>query len=139
MSELHYYHPIANWQTGPEAFEEGDFRHNHPKYSKENFPNILKLVDGLKEIGAAHNASAAQVAIAWLLAQGTIPIPGSKQIKYIEENIESAKVKLSEEDLKKIRALADATEKNVTGDRYPPGFMEQILADTPPLESYTQA
>lgn len=53
------------------------------RYSSENFPNILKLVDGLKQIGQKYNATAGQVALAWLLAQGddVIPIPGTRQIK----------------------------------------------------------
>lgn len=53
------------------------------RFSKENFPNILELVDGLKAIGEKHNATPGQVALAWLLAQGedVIPIPGTKQIK----------------------------------------------------------
>lgn len=53
------------------------------RYSKENFPNILKLADNLKTIGEQHNATAGQVALAWLLAQGddVIPIPGTKKIK----------------------------------------------------------
>jgi aryl-alcohol dehydrogenase-like predicted oxidoreductase len=54
-----------------------------PRYSKENFPNILAIADGLKEIGAKHGATAGQVALAWLLAQGDdiIPIPGTRKIK----------------------------------------------------------
>ena len=54
-----------------------------PRYSKENFPSILKLVDGLKKIGEKHKATAGQVALTWLLAQGEdiIPIPGSTKIK----------------------------------------------------------
>ena len=50
---------------------------------RDNFPNILKLVDGLQELGKKHNATAGQVALAWLLAQGEdiIPIPGTKGIK----------------------------------------------------------
>lgn len=53
------------------------------RFSKENFPNILKIVKGLEEIGKGHNATAAQVTLAWLLAQDpiVIPIPGTKQIK----------------------------------------------------------
>ena len=106
-----------------------------PKFSKENFPTILKVADGLKEIGSAHGATAAQVSIAWLIAQGTIPIPGAKQLKYVEENLAAGKLKLSEDDLKQIRILADESEKNTKGDRYPPGFVEQLLVDTPPLDA----
>lgn len=53
------------------------------RYSKENFPNILKLAEGLKQIGEKHGATAGQVALAWLLGQGDdiIPIPGTKRIK----------------------------------------------------------
>lgn len=60
-----------------------DFILTRNRYSSENFPNILKLVDGLKTIGQHHNATAGQVALAWLLAQGddVIPIPGTRQIK----------------------------------------------------------
>ena len=94
----------------------------------------MKLVDGLKEIGEAYGATAAQVAIAWLLAQGTIPIPGAKQLKYVEENVVAGKLKLSEDDLKRIRILADESDKNSKGDRYPPGLIQQVLADTPPLD-----
>ena len=52
-------------------------------YSDENFPNILKLADGLKKIGERHNATAGQVALAWLLGQGEdiIPIPGTTKLK----------------------------------------------------------
>ena len=95
----------------------------------------MKVADGLKEIGEAHGATAAQVAIAWLVAQGTIPIPGAKQLKYVEENVAAGKLKLSEDDLKRIRSLADESDKNSKGDRYPPGFVEQLLVDTPPLDA----
>ena len=53
------------------------------RYSEENFPNIVKLADGLKKIGERHNASPGQVALAWVLAQGedVIPIPGTTKEK----------------------------------------------------------
>ncbi|KAF5391226.1 hypothetical protein D9757_003058 [Collybiopsis confluens] len=88
-------------------FPEGDFRRMFPKYSESNFPNILKLVDGLKEIAAKRNATPGQVALAWLLAQGNdiIPIPGTKKVKYLEENIGAVNVNLTNEDLSLIRDL----------------------------------
>ncbi|KAJ3993448.1 NADP-dependent oxidoreductase domain-containing protein [Lentinula boryana] len=115
-------------------FPEGDFRKIFPKYSQENFPNILKLADGLKEIGKKHNATAGQVALAWLLAQGDdiIPIPGTKKVKYLEENLGAVNVKLSDEDLKLVReyiAKSDATK----GARYPEWGMHLAYADTPEL------
>jgi aryl-alcohol dehydrogenase-like predicted oxidoreductase len=69
-------------QKSPDDFEEGDFRKYVARYSRENFPNILKLADGLKEIGKKYNATAGQIALAWVLAQGedVIPIPGTTKL-----------------------------------------------------------
>ena len=63
-------------------FSPDDWRLTIPRYSTENFPNILKLCDGLAEMGKKHGATASQVTLAWLLAQGDdiIPIPGSTKI-----------------------------------------------------------
>jgi len=70
-------------QKSPDDFEEGDFRRYVARYSKENFPNILKLADGLKDIGKKYNATAGQIALAWVLAQGNdvIPIPGTTRLQ----------------------------------------------------------
>ena len=70
-------------QTSPDDFEEGDIRRAIPRYSKENFPNVLKVVEEIRLIGEKHNASAGQVTLAWLLAQGPdiIPIPGTRNVK----------------------------------------------------------
>lgn len=70
-------------QKSPDDFEEGDIRRIIPRYSKENFPNVLKVVEEIRQIGERHNASAGQVTLAWLLAQGQdiIPIPGTRNVK----------------------------------------------------------
>ena len=67
----------------PDDFEEGDFRRTVPKYSCENFPNILKVVDEIKAVGDAHDAPPSTTTLAWLLAQGEniIPIPGTRSVK----------------------------------------------------------
>ena len=67
----------------PDDFEEGDFRRTVPKYSRENFPNILKVVDEIKAVGDAHDAPPSTTTLAWLLAQGEniIPIPGTRSVK----------------------------------------------------------
>lgn len=64
-------------------FEEDDFRRTVPKYSKENFPNILKVVDEIKAVGDAHGVPPSTTTLAWLLAQGDdiIPIPGTRSVK----------------------------------------------------------
>ncbi|KZT20178.1 Aldo/keto reductase [Neolentinus lepideus HHB14362 ss-1] len=105
----------------PDDFEDGDFRKIVPRYSKENFPNILKLADGLKVIGERRGATAGQVALAWLLAQGDdiIPIPGTTKAKYLRENLDASKLKLTQEDIAEVRSLAENSDA-VRGLRYPP-------------------
>ncbi|KAF9446997.1 Aldo/keto reductase [Macrolepiota fuliginosa MF-IS2] len=96
----------------PDDFEEGDWRKAIPRFSKENFPKILQIADGLAEIGKKHNATAGQVALAWVLAQGTdfIPIPGMKKIKYLRENFGAINITLTEDEKAKIRKLAEDSE-----------------------------
>jgi aryl-alcohol dehydrogenase-like predicted oxidoreductase len=120
--------------TGPDDFEDGDFRKRVPRYSKENFPNILKLSAALADVGKAHGASAGQVALAWLLAQGTLPIPGTTKVANWEENMGALKIKLSDEDVKKVREAAEHADKAHQGERYPPGMWETVFAETPALK-----
>lgn len=98
---------------------EDDFRRYLPKYSEEHFPKIQELVEGLKDVAKAHSCSSTQVAIAWLLAQGSdiIPIPGTRTTTRMDENNASAQIQLSSEEVQKIRELVKKTE--VPGTRYP--------------------
>lgn len=118
----------------PDDFEEGDWRRAVPRFSKENFPNILKIVDGLGAIAAKHGATPGQVALAWLLAQGNdiVPIPGTRHVKYLNENLGALALKLTPADIAEVRRLAEGADKSL-GDRYPPGMMQLVLVDTPPL------
>ncbi|ORY15283.1 NADP-dependent oxidoreductase domain-containing protein [Clohesyomyces aquaticus] len=118
----------------PNDFEEGDFRKYAPRYNKENFPKNLKLVEKLQEIAEKKGCSSGQLSLAWLLAQGDdiIPIPGTKKVKYLEENVSSIDVRLTAEEVQQIRAEIEKVE--VTGDRYPPFFAPYSFGDTPPLQ-----
>ncbi|KAH8833005.1 Aldo/keto reductase [Flagelloscypha sp. PMI_526] len=122
--------------TSPSQFEKGDIRLDIPRYSEENFPKILKLVDGLRAIGEKNGATAGQVALAWLLAQGDdiIPIPGTRRVNALKENIDAGKLVLDKKDLEEVRNIAK--EANMGGfgdaDRYPP-YMQQLFVDTPEL------
>ncbi|KAI0371351.1 Aldo/keto reductase [Pilatotrama ljubarskyi] len=126
---------ITGRYKGPEDFDEDDFRRKVPRYSKENFPNILKIADGLKKIGEKYNATAGQVALAWLLAQGddVIPIPGTTKIPNLKENLDSVNVKLSPEDVQEVRKIA-AEADAAKGPRYPARLHAILFADTPPLQ-----
>jgi len=123
---------ITGQYKSPDDFEDGDFRRSVARYSKENFPRILQLADGLKQIGEKHNATAGQVALAWLLAQGEdiIPIPGTRKTKYLKENLGALKVNLTPADLQQVRVEAQNADA-AQGDRYP--NMDAIFVDTPKL------
>lgn len=100
-------------------FGDGDFRNIVPRFTPEAMEKNQALVDLLKAIAAEKNATAAQIALAWLLAKKPfiVPIPGTTKLHRLEENIASAKVKLSADDLSTIEKAA--AEITVEGERYP--------------------
>jgi len=102
-----------------EDIPEGDVRRMLPKYSEENFPKILELVQGLKDVANSHGSTPAQVAVAWLLAQGPeiIPIPGTKSTSKIDENAASALLQLSDQEVQEIWTLVEGIE--IKSTQYP--------------------
>jgi aryl-alcohol dehydrogenase-like predicted oxidoreductase len=95
-----------------------DWRRNDPRFSPENFAENLKIVDVIKTIAVAHNVSAAQVSLAWLLAQGDdiVPIPGTKRRVTMEDSVAAADVTLSPDDLSAINRAAP--KGGTAGPRY---------------------
>jgi aryl-alcohol dehydrogenase-like predicted oxidoreductase len=81
------------------ALSADDRRRRLPRYQEENFKKNLDLLKALEPVAAAHGCSVAQVALAWLLRQGVVPIPGTKRRAYVEGNAAAAKVKLEEEEV----------------------------------------
>ncbi|KAJ7119571.1 NADP-dependent oxidoreductase domain-containing protein [Mycena epipterygia] len=124
---------LTGQYKSPNDFEESDFRRGIPKYSEANFPKILGVVEKLKEVGRKHNATSGQVTLAWILAQGPefVVIPGTKKIKYLEENLGAAAVRLSPEEVSAVRKIAEESE--VPGNRYDGANMAQVLLDSPEL------
>ncbi|KAH9970179.1 Aldo/keto reductase [Lactifluus volemus] len=116
----------------PDDFEEGDLRRIIPRYSKENFPNVLKVVEEIKQIGERHGATAGQATLAWLLAQGPhiIPIPGTRNVKYLNENLGSLKIALSSDEVQEIRDIARRAD-SVLGERFPAAMLETSYKSTP--------
>jgi aryl-alcohol dehydrogenase-like predicted oxidoreductase len=92
----------------PEDIPEDDFRRNHPRFQGENFQKNLDLVKKVEEIAAEKGIKASQLALAWVLAQGKdiVPIPGTKHVEYLKENIAAVDVELTEDDLKRLDAVA---------------------------------
>jgi aryl-alcohol dehydrogenase-like predicted oxidoreductase/drug/metabolite transporter (DMT)-like permease len=98
--------------------DEDDFRRNHPRFQGENFMRNLQLAERVNELAAAKDVTPAQLALAWVLHRGhdIVPIPGTKRVAYLEENLAALEIELTEEDL---RGLEEAFPVGVTaGDRY---------------------
>lgn len=84
-----------------------DFRRSNPRFMGENFRRNLDLVEAVKAIAADKGVTAAQLALAWVLAQGEhlVPIPGTRRIRTLEENVEATGIALNDEDLRRIEAV----------------------------------
>src|SRR2546423_13033693 len=88
----------------PDDFAGDDFRKNHPRFQGENFEKNIQLVREVEKMAEEKDCTTAQLALAWVLAQGEdiVPIPGTRHIKYLDENIGALQVKLTPEDLKRL-------------------------------------
>ena len=109
-----------------EDLPEEDYRRNSPRFQGENFQKNLDLVERVEEIARRKQCTPAQLALAWLLAQGEdiVPIPGTKQRRYLEENVGALELELSPSDLEQIEEVAP---KGVAaGDRYHEAGMRTI-------------
>ncbi|MFJ9087949.1 aldo/keto reductase [Streptomyces sp. NPDC102384] len=93
-----------------EGFDKDDFRRDNPRFTGDNFAHNLRLADEVKEVAAEADATPAQVAIAWLLAQGDdiAPIPGTKRVTRLEENAAADTVRLSPAQLERLTNLPPA-------------------------------
>jgi aryl-alcohol dehydrogenase-like predicted oxidoreductase len=110
----------------PEDLPENDRRRMFPRFQDENFQQNLRLVERVQEIAESKGCKPAQLALAWVLAQGDdiVPIPGTKRRTYLEENVKAVDVELTAEDLARINEVArpDA----VAGTRYPEAAMSSV-------------
>jgi aryl-alcohol dehydrogenase-like predicted oxidoreductase len=99
----------------PRDFAPGDFRRNNPRFQREAMDANAALVERVRAVAGRHDATPAQVALAWVLAQGdhVVPIPGTKRIERLEENVAAGELRLSAEDLAELDALPAAV-----GSRY---------------------
>ena len=88
----------------PDDFPDDDFRKFHPRFQGENFEKNVQLVREVEKMAVEKGCTAAQLALAWVLAEGDdiVPIPGTKHIRYLDENIGALDVKLTAEDLKRL-------------------------------------
>jgi aryl-alcohol dehydrogenase-like predicted oxidoreductase len=109
-----------------EDLPAGDYRRNSPRFQGENFPKNLDLLRRVEEMALEKKCTPSQLALAWVLARGddVIPIPGTKQRKYLGENVAALNVKLTKEDLQRIDEVFPP--EAVAGGRYPEHMMALV-------------
>jgi len=112
--------------TSREDLPENDYRRNDPRYSEENFDINMKLVEVVKVVAQRHSCSPAQIALAWLLAQGDfiVPIPGSKRRATLEDSMAAVDVGLTAEDLDELEKAAPVG--GTAGPRYGDRMMSMV-------------
>jgi aryl-alcohol dehydrogenase-like predicted oxidoreductase len=110
--------------SSPDELDEGDFRRYGPRFTGGNLTQNLKLAERVKELAADKGITAGQLALAWVLARGehVVPIPGTKRVSYLEENLAAADVELTPEE---VDAIAEAV-PGAAGDRYDEQGMRSV-------------
>lgn len=127
---------LTNTIKSREDLDPTDNRSSHPRFSKEHFGENLKLVKTLAEIAERKGVAPGQLVIAWVMAQGEdfIPIPGTKKVKYLEENAEAVNVHLTSEEVQEIRGEIEKVGGG-KGERYPPAMTKALFGDSVELKT----
>jgi len=107
-----------------DALEDSDFRRSNPRFSKESARANQRIVDVVRDVAQQSGATPAQVALAWVLSRGSdvVPIPGTKRVRYLEENVGALSVTLGEAQLADLDGLHEQT----AGERYAPEMMKLV-------------
>jgi len=100
----------------PDDFAADDFRRSIPRFQGENFYKNIELLKEIEKLAIAKNITTSQLAISWVASKGYLPIPGTKRVKYVEENITGASIQLTGEELEKLDNIVPLGTS--TGDRY---------------------
>jgi aryl-alcohol dehydrogenase-like predicted oxidoreductase len=114
--------------TSAEAFAEGDFRRSNPRFEGENLRHNLQLLQTVQAVAARHQAMPGQVALAWLLSRydQLVPIPGTRRLSYLQENLDALKLTLTVDDLRDLDGAMPASQ--VRGARYSAEGMKGVNA-----------
>jgi aryl-alcohol dehydrogenase-like predicted oxidoreductase len=89
----------------PGDLPEGDFRRENPRFQGENFDRNLELVERVEELAAEKDVTPGRLALAWVLTQGVVPIPGTTNVEHLEENVGALEVELTEDDLRELDSV----------------------------------
>lgn len=113
----------------PEDFTPGDMRRTLPRFQGENFKKNIHLVHAIQKIALSKKMTPAQIALAWVLHQGSdiVPIPGTTQVHHLEENAQSVKFQLTQTDLAEIQAILDSIP--IAGNRYNETMQKMVNRD----------
>lgn len=140
---------LSGQLKSPDDFDEDDMRRQNPRFQGENFKKNLELADKIKEIADKKGVTSSQLCLAWLLAKGTLSIyiklffvyqhelhlikqlgpdvfviPGTRKEKYLLDNVASASITLTTEEMAEIRHITQSF--SVSGDRYNPTMMAMV-------------
>ena len=110
----------------PDDLPADDRRRSFPRFQDENFHKNLELVKNIERLAGQKKCKASQLALAWVLAQGpdVVPIPGTKRVKYLEENMGALNVTLTKQEIEQIESIAHP--HTIAGDRYHPHGMQGV-------------
>ena len=105
--------------ASPDDFAPDDARRSHPRFQGENFQRNLALVESVRELAREKGCAPSQLALAWVLARGenVVPIPGTRHVRYLEENVAALEVRLTPEELQRIDAAFPVG--SASGQRFP--------------------
>ncbi len=112
--------------SSPSQFEETDFRRNNPRFAGDNFEHNQKIASKIAAFAEERHVTPAQIALAWVLAQGKdiVPIPGTKRRSYLEQNVAACDITLDAKDLAALDSIAPRGA--ILGDRYPTEHMSRV-------------
>lgn len=104
---------------------ENDFRRGIPRFQEQHFHKNIELVEAIESLANEKNITSSQLALAWIISKGIIPIPGTKRRKYLEQNIEAAGIQLSETELQKLESIVPlGTDTGATYDEFGMGLLD---------------
>ncbi|MFY7815401.1 MAG: aldo/keto reductase [Chryseobacterium taeanense] len=104
---------------------ENDFRRGIPRFQEEHFYKNIELVDAIESLAKEKNITSSQLALAWIISKGILPIPGTKRRKYLEQNLEAANIQLSDSDIHKLESIIPlGTDTGATYDEFGMGLLD---------------
>lgn len=115
---------ISGELKSPDDLPADDFRRSMPRFQGEQFYKNIELLKEINQLAAEKSITASQLAIAWVISKGLVPIPGTKRIRYAEQNIAAAAITLTSEDLNRLESIIPLG--TITGDRYDASGMQSV-------------